>query len=74
MFLGKEIRLKRLLNKNLVACLLLPWIILLLVVYCGIGQINTVMEQVVAGQPDAITMHKGIIEKYSLHMLHQIFQ
>lgn len=33
MFLGKEIRLKRLLNKNLAVFLQLPWIIRLHVVY-----------------------------------------
>lgn len=64
MFLGKEIRLKRLLNKKSGRLLAItmdhP---ITRGVLPGIGQIHTVMEQVVAGQPDAITMHKGIIEK-----------
>jgi DhnA family fructose-bisphosphate aldolase class Ia len=63
MFLGKEIRLKRLLGPSgrLLAITvdhpitrgLLP----------GLEDIRTTMRKVVAGGPDAITMHKGIAEK-----------
>lgn len=64
MFLGKEIRLKRLLNKKSGRLLAItmdhP---ITRGVLPGIGPINEVMGKVVAGKPDAITMHKGIIEK-----------
>lgn len=64
MFLGKEIRLKRLLNKKSGRLLAItmdhP---ITRGVLPGIGPINEVMCKVVAGKPDAITMHKGIIEK-----------
>ncbi|HEF8773248.1 class I fructose-bisphosphate aldolase [Providencia manganoxydans] len=64
MFLGKEIRLKRLLNKKSGRLLAItmdhP---ITRGVLPGIGDIKSVMKQVVAGEPDAITMHKGIIEK-----------
>ena len=64
MFLGKEIRLNRLLNQRtgrLMAVMLdhpitrdvLP----------GLVDIRSTMAKVVAGRPDAITMHKGIAEK-----------
>ena len=63
MFLGKEVRLKRLLGPSgrLLSITidhpitrgLLP----------GLEDIRTTMRQVVAGGPDAITMHKGIAEK-----------
>ena len=63
MFLGKEVRLKRLLGPSgrLLAITidhpitrgLLP----------GLEDIRTTMRKVVAGGPDAITMHKGIAEK-----------
>jgi DhnA family fructose-bisphosphate aldolase class Ia len=63
MFLGKEIRLKRLLGPSgrLLAITvdhpitrgLLP----------GLEDIRTTMAKVVAGGPDAITMHKGIAQK-----------
>lgn len=64
MFLGKEVRLKRLLNKKSGRLLAItmdhP---ITRGVLPGIGNIRKVMGEVVAGQPDAITMHKGIIEK-----------
>lgn len=64
MFLGKEIRLRRLLNRKsgrLLAVMVdhpitrgvLP----------GIIDIRDVVAKIVAGGPDAITMHKGIAEK-----------
>ena len=64
MFLGKKIRLNRLLNPKtgrLMAVMVdhpitrgvLP----------GLVDIRTTMRKVVAGQPDAITMQKGIAEK-----------
>lgn len=63
MFVGKQVRLKRLLGKSgrLLAITidhpitrgLLP----------GLEDIRTTMRKVVAGGPDAITMHKGIAEK-----------
>lgn len=64
MFLGKEIRLQRLLNPKtgrLMAVMVdhpitrgvLP----------GLVDIRTTMKKVVAGRPDAITMQKGIAEK-----------
>lgn len=63
MFVGKQVRLKRLLGKSgrLLAITidhpitrgLMP----------GLEDIRTTMRKVVAGQPDAITMHKGIAEK-----------
>jgi DhnA family fructose-bisphosphate aldolase class Ia len=64
MFLGKEIRLNRLFNPKtgrLMAVMLdhpitrdvLP----------GLVDIRSTMAKVVAGRPDAITMHKGIAEK-----------
>lgn len=68
MFLGKEIRLKRLLNKKSGRLLAItmdhP---ITRGVLPGIGPINEVMGKVVAGKPDAITMHKGIIEKSFAH-------
>ena len=64
MFIGKEIRLQRLLNKKSRRLLAItmdhP---ITRGVLPGIGDITKVMEKVVAGKPDAITMHKGIIEK-----------
>ncbi|QIQ22290.1 class I fructose-bisphosphate aldolase [Zophobihabitans entericus] len=63
MFLGKEIRLKRLLNKKSGRLLAItmdhP---ITRGVLPGIGNIRKVMGEVVAGKPDAITLHKGIIE------------
>lgn len=63
MFVGKQVRLKRLLGKSgrLLAITidhpitrgLMP----------GLEDIRTTMRKVVAGGPDAITMHKGIAEK-----------
>lgn len=64
MFLGKEVRLRRLLNKKSGRLLaitidhpitrgILP----------GLEKIRDLMPKLVAGQPDAITMHKGIAEK-----------
>jgi fructose-bisphosphate aldolase, class I len=63
MFLGKEIRLKRLLGPSgrLLAITvdhpitrgILP----------GLVDIRTAMRKIVAGRPDAVTMHKGIAEK-----------
>jgi fructose-bisphosphate aldolase, class I len=63
MFLGKEVRLKRLLGKSgrLLAITmdhpitrdLMP----------GLEDIRTTMRKVVAGRPDAITMQKGIAQK-----------
>lgn len=64
MFLGKKIRMNRLLNPHSGRLLAItmdhP---ITRGVLPGIGDINTAMEKVVAGKPDAITMHKGIIEK-----------
>jgi len=63
MFVGKQVRLKRLLGPSgrLLAITidhpitrgLMP----------GLEDIRTTMRKVVAGRPDAITMHKGIAEK-----------
>jgi fructose-bisphosphate aldolase, class I len=63
MFVGKQVRLNRLLGPSgrLLAIMLdhpitrgmMP----------GLEDIRTVMKKVVAGGPDAITMHKGIAEK-----------
>lgn len=64
MFLGKSIRLKRLFNAQSGRLLaitvdhpitrgILP----------GLVNINDAMKKIVAGKPDAITMHKGIAEK-----------
>lgn len=63
MFLGKEVRMKRLVGKSgrLLAITidhpitrgLLP----------GLEDIRTTMKKVVAGGPDAVTMHKGIAER-----------
>lgn len=64
MFLGKEVRLARLLNAKSGRLLaitidhpitrgILP----------GLEKIRELMPKLVAGQPDAITMHKGIAEK-----------
>lgn len=63
MFIGKQIRLKRLLNKKSGRLLAItmdhP---ITRGVLPGIGNIRKVMGEVVAGNPDAITLHKGIIE------------
>lgn len=64
MFLGKQIRMNRLLNPKSGRMLgitvdhpitrgVLP----------GIENISRVLDQVVAGRPEAVTMHKGIAEK-----------
>jgi DhnA family fructose-bisphosphate aldolase class Ia len=64
MFLGKEIRLNRLLNQRtgrLMAVMLDHPITR--DVMPGLVDIRSTMAKVVAGRPDAITMHKGIAEK-----------
>lgn len=64
MFLGKQVRLNRLLNEQTgrlvsitvdhsIARGVLP----------GLVDIQSTMAKIVAGRPDAITMHKGIAEK-----------
>ncbi len=64
MFLGKEVRLSRIVNRKSGRMLaitvdhpitrgMMP----------GLVDIRSVMKKVVAGSPDAITMHKGIAEK-----------
>ena len=64
MFLGKEVRLSRIINQKSGRMLaitvdhpitrgMMP----------GLVDIRSVMKKVVAGRPDAITMHKGIAEK-----------
>jgi class I fructose-bisphosphate aldolase len=64
MFLGKEIRLSRLLNPKSGRLLAItvdhP---MTRGVLPGIVDIRATMQRVVAGAPDAITMHKGIAEK-----------
>ncbi|MBS3966722.1 MAG: hypothetical protein KGZ60_05695 [Truepera sp.] len=64
MFLGKAIRLNRLFNagsgKLLAITVDHP---ITRGVLPGIVDINDAMRKIVAGQPDAITMHKGIAEK-----------
>ncbi len=64
MFLGKEIRLNRLFNQKtgrLMAVMLDHPITR--DVMPGLVDIRTTMAKVIAGRPDAITMHKGIAEK-----------
>lgn len=64
MFLGKDIRLNRLFNQRtgrLMAVMLDHPITR--DVMPGLIDIRTTMAKVVAGKPDAITMHKGIAEK-----------
>ena len=64
MFLGKEIRLNRLFNSKsgrLMAVMLDHPITR--DVMPGLVDIRSTMAKVVAGHPDAITMHKGIAEK-----------
>ena len=64
MFLGKDVRLSRIVNRKSGRMLaitvdhpitrgMMP----------GLVDIRSVMKKVVAGSPDAITMHKGIAEK-----------
>lgn len=64
MFLGKEIRLSRLLNRKSGRMLAItvdhP---ITRGIMPGLIDIRTTMKNVVAGGPDAITMHKGIAEK-----------
>lgn len=64
MFLGKEIRLSRLLNRKSGRMLAItvdhP---ITRGIMPGLVDIRTTMKNVVAGGPDAITMHKGIAEK-----------
>jgi fructose-bisphosphate aldolase, class I len=63
MFVGKQVRLNRLLGPSgrLLAIMLDHPITRGLMP--GLEDIRTVMKKVVAGGPDAITMHKGIAEK-----------
>lgn len=63
MFVGKQVRLQRLLGPSgrLLAIMLDHPITRGLMP--GLEDIHTRMRQVVAGSPDAITMHKGIAEK-----------
>jgi class I fructose-bisphosphate aldolase len=64
MFLGKEVRLNRIVNPKSGRMLAItvdhP---ITRGVMPGLVDIRSVMRKVVAGKPDGITMHKGIAEK-----------